>query len=219
MTDPINRSDFFDSNPQGVAFKKLLYTLTFFHAVIQERKKYGALGWNIPYEFNESDLRISVRQLFMFLQEDETGQIPFPALKYMTSECYYGGRVTDDKDRILINTLLEDYYNVDVIKEANYNLAPDNAYCVPKEDTHAGMIQFIKNLPIETSPEVFGFHQNADITKNLNETNLLLDSLLACNESGGGSQGGGGDNILQKIIDTIMNDFPEQFQIENVMKL
>ena len=69
-TEPIVDSNFYDKlkgdkTDKGKVneWKKLLFGLSFFHAVVQERRKYGPLEWNVSYQFNDSDLKISIHQL------------------------------------------------------------------------------------------------------------------------------------------------------------
>lgn len=55
------------ANPQSCTrprpFKKLLFAVAFFNALILERRKFGAVGWNIPYEWMNSDLKAAIMQV------------------------------------------------------------------------------------------------------------------------------------------------------------
>ena len=68
-SDPVNDHKFFTESTKPEWWRKMMYGLCFFHCLIRMRRSYGPIGWNIPYEFNENDLRISLRQLKMFIDE------------------------------------------------------------------------------------------------------------------------------------------------------
>jgi dynein heavy chain len=114
--------------------------------------------------------------------------LPLAALRYTAGECNYGGRVTDDKDRRLLGTMLARLYCSDIVAQQGYPLTASGLYRTPpgadaEQVAPAGLrlgdvAGFITGLPLNAQPEAFGLGSNADITKDLNDTSRLLGSLL-----------------------------------------
>jgi dynein heavy chain len=93
-----------------------VFNLSFFHSVLLERRRFGPVGWNIPYEFTVSDFRVSlsaVRQFFLQTSE------PWETVNYMVGEAYYGGRVTDPNDRRFLMTMLQRFMNASAAKQGH----------------------------------------------------------------------------------------------------
>lgn len=79
----------------GEQWKKMVFGICMFHGVILERKKFGSLGFNILYEFSESDRECALRTFDLFIDPEVRQKIPWQALEYINGEITYGGRVTD----------------------------------------------------------------------------------------------------------------------------
>lgn len=129
---------FKDCEHRNSDYHKLVFALGFFHAIIQERRKFGPLGFNIRYEFNDSDISISYATLSMFVNSvGAEDRIPWDAMLYMTGHINYGGRVTDDWDRVCLLSILKKYYNQTLLDKEKYVLSSSKIYYVPAYGTHS----------------------------------------------------------------------------------
>ena len=166
------------------AFRPCLYVLAFLHAVVLERRKYGKIGWNVNYDFNESDLNISRRLLSLYLQksfEDSDEFLPWGSLKYLIGDAMYGGRVSDDMDRRILKTYLEEYmgdFLFDDCQKFSFSTVGFD-YKLPEWGDLENYTMMIETLPLTNSPAVFGLHPNAEIGYYSNAVKTMWLDLIS----------------------------------------
>lgn len=212
----LHNRDLTDVTNKPEVYRKLLFGLAMFHANVQERKKFGALGWNRAYEFNDSDLEISRRQLAMFLDEYEA--VPYRVLNFLTAHINYGGRVTDDKDLRLINVILTSYFCPGVM-DVGYPFSPSGVYKTinADRDTPLGSyMEYIDSLPLNAGPEVFGMHPNANITCDRSETYDMFEVLLSLQPRTASSAGRTREEEVTDAAVAIEHRLPADFDMETI---
>ena len=198
--------NFFSECKQVESFKKLCFSLCWFHAVMQERRKFGPLGWNIAYDFSNSDRDCCVKQLRVFLEKYDT--VPYKVIVELSGDVNYGGRITDDWDRRCMNTLLEEYV-CPAAMEPGYHYSADDLYVQPPVGTHAEYLDVLKKWPIKPHPEAFGLHENADITCAQNEVKILFESVLMLQPRVSTGAGLSREDIIGKTAETLLEKTPQ----------
>jgi dynein heavy chain, axonemal len=129
------------------------------------------------------------------------------------------GRVTDDKDRLLLNTILAKCYCPRIIEDESYRLSASGLYFAPPPGPLESYTAYIDGLPIIPEPEAFGLHENADITKDLGDTAMLFASLLSIGGGGGGGgEASGLEDRVASVVRECMARLPPPFDIEAVQR-
>ncbi|RKO93650.1 dynein heavy chain and region D6 of dynein motor-domain-containing protein [Blyttiomyces helicus] len=158
-------------------YRKLLFSLCFFHSVLLERKKFLTLGWNVTCDFNDSDFDICENLMVVLLDDYE--ETPWDALKYLTAEANYGGRVTDDWDRRVLRSYINHLFCDDAVRAPSYKTSSMAVYYIPDAMDLQSFRDYVASLPAFDKPEVFGQHPNADIASQIKESSNMLQSLLS----------------------------------------
>ena len=209
-------TDFYEKHQIGTDWRRSILGVCFFHAIIQERKRFGPLGWNIPYEFNDSDRDCC---LMNFQLWTKTGKIQWDALLYITGWVTYGGRVTDSWDQRLLNCVMSKFIG-DKTLASDYTFSSDGVYRAPGNATSlTEAAQYVMNLPLEDSPDVFGMHPNAQLAAKKNTMMQIIDTLaMVSPKTAGGANSSELDNqvleqlklVKEKILSEITVEVPHE---------
>ena len=223
-------------------WRQLVYSLCFLHSVAQERRKFGPLGWSIPYEYATNDLAACLLFLEKHMYASAGGApgtagmstatvasaaasaISWPTVQYMVAEVQYGGKVTDDMDRRLLNTLTSAWVSPAVL-DAGFAYNPtapitripgDFRYGVPDAGEVEAVRRYVGGMPDIDTPEMFGLHPNADLTFRVAEAAALITTMTDTQPKQGGNGGSGAstlsrDDVLLEKTTELLTKMPADY--------
>ncbi|XP_054851851.1 dynein axonemal heavy chain 10 [Eublepharis macularius] len=207
------------------AFKSLVYVLAFFHAVVQERRKFGKIGWNVPYDFNESDFQVCMEILNTYLTkafQQNDDRIPWGSLKYLIGEVMYGGRAIDSFDRRILTIYMDEYlgdFIFDTFQPFHFFHDDDVDYKIPEGTTKDEFVEEIESLPLANTPEVFGLHSNAEIGYYTQAARDMWSHLLELQpQTGESGTGISRDEYIGQVAKDIENKMPAIFDLDQIRK-
>ncbi|MEE6466367.1 hypothetical protein FKM82_006924 [Ascaphus truei] len=197
-------------------FKSILFSLCYFHACVAGRLKFGPQGWNRSYPFNTGDLTICVNVLYNYLEANT--KVPWDDLRYLFGEIMYGGHITDDWDRKLCHTYLEEFMSPAML-EGELALAP--GFVAPPNLDYIGYHTYIdEKLPAE-NPALFGLHPNAEIEFLTVTSDNLFKAILEMQPKntfiGEGSVVSAEEKVINILYD-ILEKLPEEFNLSEIMQ-
>ncbi|XP_030369376.1 dynein beta chain, ciliary [Scaptodrosophila lebanonensis] len=207
--------DILETCTQEAEFKSILFALCYFHAVAGERRKFEPQGWNKVYPFNIGDLSISANVLHNYLEG--SNRIPWEDLRYLFGEIMYGGHITDDWDRRLCQTYLEELLQQDLI-DGDFELCP--GFPAPPNLDFEGYHSYINEMLPDESPMLYGLHPNAEIGFLTTASEQLLRTIfeLQPRESELSTHCGAPREELVKImIDDFLDKLQDEFNLQALL--
>ncbi|CAL4059761.1 unnamed protein product, partial [Meganyctiphanes norvegica] len=140
-----------------------LFVLAWFHAILQERRKYIPQGWSKFYEFSFSDLKAGADILDRLYAQAGSGEIKWNFVHGLFESAIYGGRVDNIWDIRILSAYLHIYFTNNIVagrKPASDQLVAN--LTLPTTVNYQDYTSLIKSLPEEDDATYFGLPVNIE---------------------------------------------------------
>nr|XP_040568861.1 cytoplasmic dynein 2 heavy chain 1-like [Lepeophtheirus salmonis] len=169
-------------------YSQAVFVLSWFHAIIQERRLYIPQGWCKFYEFSDGDSK-SALGILDRIQESDNIKKEWNYVRGLLRDAIYGGRVDNSHDMIILNSYLETMFNTDIIS-VNQNMMRTKRHLatlpslgpltsLPSSTDPAQYWNIIHDLQDDDSPSSFGLPNNINRSYQRTASQLVESQLRA----------------------------------------
>lgn len=153
---------------------QLLFILSWFHALIQERRTYIPQGWVKYYEFSYGDLKAGESILSDILRESQGKEPQWQKVYGILENAIYGGRVDNEYDMRVLRTYMQEIFRDETLKG---KVSLSDITTVPQSANTRDYVGVINKLPESDNAEIFGLPANIDRSVQRFNSNQVINKL------------------------------------------
>jgi dynein heavy chain 2 len=155
------------------AMTQLLFVLSWFHALIQERRKYIPQGWSKYYEFSLGDLKAGELTLSA-VQAESKGSPQWQKVFGILENAIYGGRIDNSFDLRVLRAYIAQMFRDSVLRGQE---SLSNIVAVPQSGNARDYTGLIAKVPESDTPALFGLPANIDRSVQRFNSNAVIAAL------------------------------------------
>ena len=134
----------------------------------------------------------------------------------MISEINYGGRVTDDLDRRLMNCYMANFFNDDALTVPGFRLSSLPNYIIPEDGPLSLYKEVCAGMPPIDRPEAYGQHANADIASAIKTGNAMLETVVSLQPRSADVEGQTPEDMVYELAESMLQLVPDAVNIQSV---
>ena len=196
--------------------RKLVLNFLWLHAAAMERLRFEPLGWAKKYEFNDADLKFASQIGIRWLEQAAAGrshlpeeQFPWTAIRYLISNCVYGGRVDIPSDQRVLKAMSELMFSPGA-------LIGEGLINVPEITGLSDFKEWVDSLPADESPELIWLPKTSGKFLFIQQGNETLQHILTvC----AGSSTGRSESKRSSFVQMLLEQWREKLQDLEVVEV